>query len=185
MEIKISQTPLKDVLIVDIDYFQDERGFLIEPWHKKHFSEAGLDIDFVQEVHSKSMYKVIRGLHYQDMDAPVTKLIRCISGGVFFVTVDLRIKSNTFGKWFAITLTADNKRQLFVPVGFAVGFAVLSDTAEILYKLTGYYTPKSEHVLLWNDKNINISWPYNNPQLSLRDKNGLSFARYKKQPSFI
>lgn len=185
MEIKLSQAPIHGVLLIEMDYFQDERGFLIESWHKKDFAKAGLIMDFVQEVHSKSTYKVIRGLHYQDMKAPMAKLIRCIQGRVFFVTVDLRIKSKTFGKWFAVTLTADNKKQLFVPIGFAVGFAILSDEAEVLYKLTGFYTKTSEHVLAWNDKDLAITWPYSDPSLSERDKAGISFANYKTHPSFI
>lgn len=185
MEIKLSKTPLKDVLLVDIDYFQDKRGFVIEPWHKKDFAKAGLHVDFIQEVHSKSKYKVIRGLHYQDLKSPMAKLIRCIYGSIFFVTVDLRIKSDTFGEWFSVTLTGDNKKQLFVPVGFAVGFAVLSDAAEAIYKLTGFYTKTSEHVILWNDKDLTIKWPYADPILSERDKTGVSFAEYKKHPSFV
>ena len=185
MKTRLIETPLKDLIVIEIDYFQDERGFLIESWHKRDFQKAGLDLTFVQEVHSRSKYKVLRGLHFQNMEAPVTKLIRCIYGKAFCVAVDLQIKSPTFGKWFTIELSAENKKQLFVPVGFAFGFAVLSDTAELLYKFTGFYTPLSEKILLWNDKNLAITWPFNDPILSTRDRGGMTFAEYQKNPAFV
>lgn len=185
MKTRLIETPLKDLIVVEIDYFQDERGFLIESWHKRDFQNTGLDFAFVQEVHSRSKYKVLRGLHFQNMKAPIEKLIRCISGNVYAVAVDLRIKSMTFGKWFDIELSAKNKKQLFVPVGFAFGFIVVSDFAELLYKFTGYYNPSSEKVLLWNDKDLSIPWPHVNPILSKKDMHGITLQDYKKDPSFV
>lgn len=184
MKTRIIETPLKDLNVVEIDYFQDERGFLIESWHKRDFQKAGLDFTFIQEVHSKSKYKVLRGLHFQNMEAPIEKLIRCISGNVYAVAVDLRAKSTTFGKWFDIELSAENKKQIFVPVGFAFGFMVISDSAELLYKFTGFYTPISEKILLWNDKNLAITWPFNDPILSKKDLHGITLQEYRKNPSF-
>ena len=185
MKTRLIETPLKDLIVIDIDYFQDKRGFLIESWHKHDFQKAGLNLTFVQEVHSRSKYKVLRGLHFQNMKAPIEKLIRCIYGQAFCVAVDLRIKSQTFGKWFSIELSAENKKQLFVPVGFAFGFTVISDFAELLYKFTGYYEPLAERTILWNDKNLSISWPYNNDlMLSKKDIHGITLQEYKKNPSF-
>lgn len=184
MKTRLIEPPLKDLLVIEIDCFQDERGFLIESWHKRDFQKAGLNLTFVQEVHSRSKHKVLRGLHFQNMKAPIEKLIRCISGNVYAVAVDLRAKSTTFGKWFGIELSAENKKQFFVPVGFAFGFTVVSDFAELLYKFTGFYEPSAERTLLWNDKNLSISWPYDNPILSKRDLHGMTLQEYKKNPSF-
>lgn len=184
MKTRLTKTPLKDLVVVEIDYFQDERGFLIESWHKLDFQKAGLDISFVQEVHSRSKHKVLRGLHFQNMNSPVGKLIRCTYGQAFCVAVDLRIKSQTFGKWFSIELSAENKKQLFVPVGFAFGFTVVSDFAELLYKFTGFYEPSAERTLLWNDKNLSIPWPYDNPILSKKDLHSMTLLEYKNNPSF-
>lgn len=184
MKTRIIETPLKDLVIVEIDYFQDQRGFLIESWHKHDFKKAGLDLNFVQEVHSKSKHKVLRGLHYQNMAAPLAKLIRCIYGNVFVVAVDLRTHSKTFGKWFSIELSSENKKQLYVPVGFAFGFAALSDSAELLYKFTEFYTPSSERILQWNDKDLGIIWPFTDPIISSRDANAMTLAQYRKKPDF-
>lgn len=184
MRTKIIKTPLSNLVTVDIEYFKDERGFLIESWHKRDFKKAGLDLTFMQEIQSGSKHKVLRGLHYQDMSAPLGKLIRCIYGKAFCVAVDLRTKSPTFSKWFAIELSAKNKKQLYVPVGFAFGFTVLSEFADLLYKFTGFYTPSAEKILLWNDEELSISWPNKKPILSKRDAQGITFAQYKKDPSF-
>lgn len=184
MKTRLVKTSLTDLIVVQIDYFQDERGFFIESWHKKDFKKAGLALEFVQEAHSRSRKNVLRGLHYQNMTAPMGKLVRCIYGKVFEVAVDLRMKSPTFGKWFSIELTADNQKQLYVPVGFALGFATLSDFAEVIYKQTGYYMPSAEGTIAWNDKDISIPWPIKNPILSNRDLNGISLSTYKKYPAF-
>src|SRR5262245_40483603 len=127
MKVLRTPTPLDGLFVVDIEYFKDERGFFIESWNKRHFAEVGLIADFVQDSHSASRYGVLRGMHYQDMQAPMIKLVRCTVGKIFDVAIDLRAGSATYGKWFGIELTAENKRLLYVPVGFAHGFATLSE----------------------------------------------------------
>lgn len=184
MKTRIIQTGLPDLVIVEIDYFQDERGFFIESWHKRDFAAAGLDLEFVQEGHSRSGRNVLRGMHYQDMSAPMGKLVRCTVGAIFDVAVDLRVRSPTFGKWFGIELSAENKKQLYVPVGFAHGFVTLTDVAEVQYKQTGYYTPSAEGTLAWNDPDVGITWPISSPILSKRDQNGMSLKDYLKNPAF-
>ncbi len=175
---------LPGVFIVELDYFQDERGFFIESWHKRDFAQAGLDAEFVQDNHSRSSYGVLRGLHYQDTSAPLDKLVRCTAGRIFDVAVDLRVSSATFGKWFGVELSAENKKQIYIPAGFAHGFVTLSDVAEVQYKQTGFYTPAAEGTVLWNDPDIGIAWPVAAPTLSRRDQNGMSLAHYKKNPAF-
>lgn len=182
MKTRLVETPLKGLVVVEIDCFQDERGFLIETWHKHDFQKVGLDITFVQEVHSGSKSKVLRGLHYQIK--PAARLVRCLTGSAFTVAVDLRVKSPTFGKWFSIELTSENKKQLYVPTGFALGFATLSNFVELLYKFTNFYDPFSQGIILWNDKDLAIKWPYNDPVVSKRDANGMIFSQYKKNPAF-
>lgn len=184
MKTHLTQTPLAGLVVVDIDYFQDERGFFIESWHKRDFAVAGLDLEFVQEGHSRSGQGVLRGLHYQDMTAPMGKLLRCTVGRIFDVAVDLRVSSPTFGKWFGIELSADNKKQIYVPVGFAHGFVTLSEFAEVQYKQTGFYTPSSEGTLSWNDLDVGVQWPITHPALSKRDQNGMSLQDYLKKPAF-
>lgn len=184
MKTRVIPTELAGLVIVEIDYFQDERGFFIEPWHKRDFAAAGLDLEFVQEGHSRSWRNVLRGLHYQDMSAPMGKLVRCTVGAIFDVAVDLRVSSPTFGKWFGIELSAENKKQVYIPVGFAHGFVTLTDVAEVQYKQTGYYTPAAEGTLAWNDPDVGITWPISNPILSKRDQNGMSLKDYLKNPAF-
>ena len=134
--------------------------------------------------HSRSSYGVPRGMHYQDMTAPMGKLLRCTVGRIFDVAVDLLVSSPTFGKWFSVELSADNKKQIYVPVGFAHGFATLSDVAEVQYKQTSFYTPSSEGTLAWNDPDVGIQWPLTSPTLSKRDQNGMSLKEYLKKPAF-
>jgi dTDP-4-dehydrorhamnose 3,5-epimerase len=184
MKTHVTPTPLKGLVVIDIDYFKDERGFFIESWHKRDFAAAGLDLEFVQEGHSRSAYGVLRGMHYQNMTAPMGKLLRCTVGRIFDVAVDLRVSSPTFGKWFSVELSSDNQRQIYVPPGFAHGFATLSDSAEVQYKQTGFYTPPSEGTLAWNDPDVGIQWPIATPILSKRDQNGMSFKEYLKRPAF-
>jgi len=178
------KTPLDGLLVVEIDHFQDERGFFIESWQKRDFAEAGLDLEFVQDNHSRSQYGVLRGLHYQDMTAPVGKLVRCTLGVIFDVAVDLRVNSLTFGRWFGVELTADNMKQLYVPIGFAHGFMVLSDFADVQYKQTGFYAPLAEGTVAWNDPDLVIEWPIQDPILSKRDQNGKSLKEYLENPAF-
>jgi dTDP-4-dehydrorhamnose 3,5-epimerase len=166
-------TPLPDVLLIEPKVFQDERGFFLESYQKKNFSEAGIPFDFVQDNHSKSCQGVLRGLHYQ-IKQPQGKLLRVIAGEIFDVAVDIRRHSPTFGKWFGTYLSAENKQMLWVPIGFAHGFYVTSPEAELLYKATDYYAPQWERSILWNDTAINIQWPLKDglPSLSSRDQAG-------------
>ncbi len=184
MKPTITNTPIAGILLVETKYFYDDRGFFTESWNKKSFAEAGLNADFVQENHSKSEKDVLRGLHYQTMEEPLAKLVRCISGEIYDVTVDLRASSSTFGKWFGVTLTEDNKKQLYIPVGFAHGFLTLSDFAEVEYKQTGFYNPSAEGTILWNDPEIGIQWSVTNPLLAEKDKKGITFKDYKLAPAF-
>lgn len=184
MKLQVTETPLKDLVVINIDYFEDERGFFIESWHRRDFAEAGLILDFVQEGHSRSGCGVLRGMHYQDVTAPMGKLVRCTLGRILDVAVDLRVSSPTFAQWFGIELSAANKTQLYFPVGFAHGFLTLSEFCEVQYKQTGYYTPSSEGTVAWNDPDVGIEWPVDNPQLSARDQSGMTLQAYLKDPAF-
>ncbi len=184
MKITITQTPLSGVVFIDTHFFQDDRGFFIETWHQRDYAQAGLTMSFVQEGHSRSGRGVLRGLHYQDMTAPMGKLVRCTLGRIFDVAVDLRVGSPTFGKWVSVELTADNKRQIYVPEGFAHGFQALSDVVEVQYKQTGFYTPASEGTIAWNDPDVGVEWPIPEPTLSERDKRGMSLKSYLQKPAF-
>jgi dTDP-4-dehydrorhamnose 3,5-epimerase len=177
-------TPLKDVILVNVDHFQDERGFFIESWSKRDFAEVGITAEFVQDSHSASRYGVVRGMHYQDMRAPTAKLVRCTVGKILDVVIDLRMSSPTFGQWFSAELTAEGKTLIYVPVGFAHGFATLSDHCEVQYKQTDYYMPEAEGGIAWNDPDVGIQWPYPNPILSKRDQLQMSLAEYRKNPAF-
>ena len=185
MKIHVTTTPLEGLLVVNIDFFRDERGFFIESWHQQVFADAGIAADFVQDSHSRSGYRVLRGLHYQDMRAPMAKLVRCTVGRILDVAADLRVNSPTFGKWFSIELNPENKTQLFVPVGFAHGFATLSDVSEVQYKQTGYYQPVAEGGIAWNDPDLAVSWPFKDPILSKRDQNQMPLKRYRERPAFL
>ena len=185
MKMRLIKTPLEGLLVVEVDFFRDERGFFMESWHKRDFAEAGLAYEFVQDSHSRSSYPVLRGLHYQDRRAPMVKLVRCTFGSVFDVAVDLRVSSPTFGNWFGIELTAENKKQLLVPIGFAHGFLTLSDVCEIQYKQTEYYRPDTEGGVAWNDPDIGINWPLRDPPvLSKRDQNQQTLKQYRQKPVF-
>lgn len=184
MKTTLTQTPLAGLVLVNIDYFRDERGFFIESWHVRDFESAGLPMTFVQEGHSRSTSNVLRGLHYQDMTAPMAKLIRCTRGEIFDVAVDLRVSSPTFGQWYGARLSEENKTQMYVPVGFAHGFVTLTDAAEVQYKQTGFYTPSSEGTLTWNDSEVGVEWPVVEPLLSKRDQQGRSLAEYRRNPAF-
>ncbi|HBA9582513.1 TPA: dTDP-4-dehydrorhamnose 3,5-epimerase, partial [Escherichia coli] len=156
----VIKTEIPDVLILEPKVFGDERGFFMESFNQKVFDEAvGRKVEFVQDNHSKSIKGVLRGLHYQQEPYAQGKLVRCVVGEVFDVAVDIRRDSETFGKWVGVNLSAENKKQLWIPEGFAHGFYVLSDTAEFVYKATNYYNFLSDRGIIWNDKNININWP--------------------------
>jgi dTDP-4-dehydrorhamnose 3,5-epimerase len=184
MKTRITKTTVDGVLIVNIDHFEDERGFFIESWNKHDFAAAGITADFVQDSHSRSTYGVLRGLHYQNMRAPLAKLVRCTVGRIFDVALDLRISSPTFGRAFTLELTAESKTQLFIPIGFAHGFATLSEVCEVQYKQTGFYEPSCEGGIIWNDADVGINWPVSNPTLSRRDQNQISLRRYRENPAF-
>jgi dTDP-4-dehydrorhamnose 3,5-epimerase len=167
-------TPIPDLLIFEPKIFGDARGFFLESFNQKTFQNlTGLDINFVQDNHSRSSKNVLRGLHYQ-IQNPQGKLVRVVSGSVFDVAVDLRKSSPTFGKWHGVELTAENHRQFWIPAGFAHGFVVLSETADFLYKTTEYYAPQFERCLRWNDETVGIDWTISNPLLSAKDEQGLS-----------
>lgn len=174
---QIQTTAIPDLLIIEPTVFGDDRGFFYESFNQKRFAElTGINPNFVQDNHSKSAKGVLRGLHYQ-IQQTQGKLVRVTAGEVFDVTVDLRKSSPTFGKWVGVTLSAENKRQLWVPEGFAHGFVVISDTAEFLYKTTDYWASEFERSILWNDPAIGIEWPLDSePLLSGKDKVGALLA---------
>lgn len=185
MDMHVTATKLDGVVVIDHDFFRDERGFFIENYHRERFAEHGIDYEFVQDNHSRSGARVLRGLHYQDATAPMGKLVRCTAGRVLDVAVDIRAGSPTFGQWASVELSADNMRQIMVPPGFAHGFVTLSDCAEVQYKCTGFYAPAAEGGLLWNDPDIGIEWPIPDPVLSQRDQNAMRLAQYRERPAFV
>jgi dTDP-4-dehydrorhamnose 3,5-epimerase len=171
---KVIQTEIPDLLILEPKVFGDARGFFIESFNAKTFHEVtGLDVEFVQDNHSRSSKGVLRGLHYQ-IEQPQGKLVRVVRGSVFDVAVDLRKSSPTFGRWVGVELTEENNRQFWIPPGFAHGFVVLSDVADFLYKTTEYYAPQHERSLLWNDSELAITWPMvSGLKLSNKDQEGM------------
>ncbi|MGB6055987.1 MAG: dTDP-4-dehydrorhamnose 3,5-epimerase [Burkholderiaceae bacterium] len=170
-------TSIPDVLILEPKVFGDDRGFFYESFNRRHFQElTGIAADFVQDNHSKSARNVLRGLHYQ-IRQPQGKLVRVVAGEVFDVAVDIRKSSPTFGRWVGVALSAENKRQLWIPEGFAHGFVVTSESAEFLYKTTDYWAPEFERSILWNDPAIGIEWSLTTePLLSDKDRIGTSLA---------
>jgi len=173
---KVTSTAIPDVLVIEPKVFGDERGFFFESFNQRSFLQAtGLDVNFVQDNHSRSAKGVLRGLHYQ-VKQPQGKLVRVVAGEVFDVAVDIRKNSETFGKWVGEILSAENKRQMWIPEGFAHGFLVMSDYAEFVYKTTDYYAPEYERCILWNDADLNIDWPLAAPPvLSGKDQMGTAF----------
>jgi dTDP-4-dehydrorhamnose 3,5-epimerase len=175
---KVVQTSIPDLLILEPKVFGDERGFFLESWNAHVFGEAtGVTLPFVQDNHSRSAKGVLRGLHYQ-VQRPQGKLVRVVRGSVFDVAVDLRTGSDTYGRWEGVELSESNHRQIWVPPGFAHGFLVLSESAEFLYKTTDYYAPELERCLAWNDPTVGVDWPLAGlaPILSARDQLGASLA---------
>lgn len=173
----IVSTAIADVLILEPKVFGDERGFFFESFNQRRFNElTGTDLQFVQDNHSRSAKNVLRGLHYQ-IQQPQGKLVRVVQGAVYDVAVDIRRSSATFGQHVGVELSAENKRMLWIPPGFAHGFVVLSDTAEFLYKTTDYWAPEFERSIAWNDPAINIQWPIRGePALSAKDREGTLLA---------
>jgi len=175
---KVAATAIPDVLLLEPTIYEDERGFFFESFNQKRFEDAtGLNIRFVQDNHSRSVKRVLRGLHYQ-IRRPQGKLLRVTAGEVFDVAVDLRRSSSTFGKYVGTVLSAANKKQLWIPEGLAHGYLVLSDAAEVLYKTTDYYSPEDERCLIWNDPDVGIDWPKDGaPILSAKDRLGLPLSK--------
>lgn len=180
---QVEETQLNDARIFNPTVFGDERGFFMETWNARVFRELGLDVDFVQDNHSKSARGILRGLHYQTQNTQ-GKLVRVISGEVYDVAVDLRESSSTFGQWTGVLLSEANRRIFWVPPGFAHGFYVTSESAEFVYKCTDYYDPHSEVTIQWDDPRLGIDWPTNGsePLLSAKDRQGFTFADAPKFP---
>ena len=181
---RISRLEIPDVLLITPQVHKDDRGYFVELWHAEKFCVAGLDAQFVQDNQSGSQRGTLRGLHYQ-IRHPQGKLVRTVSGEIFDVAVDLRRRSPTFGRWVATTLTADDRQQLYVPPGFAHGFLVTSERAEVVYKCTDHYFPEHECTLLWNDPDVGIAWPLPSgatPRLSVKDQAGRRLAEAEVYP---
>ena len=185
-EFKITETGIKDLIIIEPQVFGDSRGFFIESYNKRDFEKLGLDYDFIQDNHSKSTKGVLRGLHFQTQCGQ-DKLIRALRGSVYDIAVDLRNGSDTFGKWFGLILSAEDKRMLMVPKGFAHGFLTLEDETEFQYKVTDYYAPEFDSGLIWNDETLKIDWPLEkyginvkDLKLSEKDKKLQTFQEYTK-----
>lgn len=181
MKIFVERTPIPDVLVIKHEVFEDERGFFMEVFRGDVFAEAGLPGQFVQSNHSRSARGVVRGLHFQ-WEPPMGKLMRVTRGSAFLVAVDIRPGSPTLGQWFGATVSETDRRQIWAPAGFARGFAVLSDTAEIQYLTTGVYNSAGESGVLWNDPEIGIEWPVQNPQLSPKDSKAQTLTQWLARP---
>ena len=166
---RVTPTELPEVLIIEPQVFQDARGFFVETYHAERYRANGIAATFVQDNHSRSVARTLRGLHIQ-VGRPQAKLIRAIAGTIWDVAVDVRRGSPTFGRWVGVELSAENHRQCFIPAGFAHGFCVLTDTAEIVYKCSDFYDPASELGIAWDDRTIGITWPIAEPLLSERDR---------------
>jgi dTDP-4-dehydrorhamnose 3,5-epimerase len=181
MDIKIEARHLNDVVVLVPDVFQDSRGFFMETFREDVFKSLGLPTHFVQDNHSRSVKGVVRGLHFQ-WEPPMGKLMRVPFGTAFLVAVDIRKGSPTLGKWVGVEASAENRRQIWAPAGFARGFCVLSDVAEIQYKCTGIYNNKGESGILWNDPEIGVKWPVSDPVLSDKDRNAQTLAQWLTRP---
>ncbi len=182
MKIEIESRHLNDIVVIKSEVFEDERGFFMEAFRADQFKELGLPTQFVQDNHSRSAKNVLRGLHFQ-WEPPMGKLMRVTVGTAYLVAVDIRKGSPTLGKWFGIEVSAQNKRQVWAPAGFARGFCVLTDFAELQYKCTGIYSNKGESGILWNDPAIGVEWPVKDPMLSEKDKKAQTFAQWLASPN--
>jgi len=165
-----TETKIRDLFVIEPQVFKDPRGYFLESYSQKIFADNGLHITFVQDNHSRSSRNVLRGLHFQKPPFAQDKLIRVTSGEVFDVAVDIRVGSSTYGKYESVVLSAENHKMFFIPAGFAHGFCVLSEEADFLYKCSNFYSKESEGGIIYNDPDINISWPIQNPILSDKDK---------------
>ncbi len=169
---------LEGLIVVEPKVFRDDRGFFLEPYHAPRYKASGIDVDFVQDNHSVSSFGVVRGLHFQTSPGQA-KLIRCTRGKIWDVVVDIRPSSPSFGKWWAEELNAELHNQLFIPIGFAHGFCVLSEIAEVMYKCSSVYDPKTESGIAWDDPEIQVAWPVKDPIISARDQGNQSFNEFR------
>lgn len=182
MPFEFERQKIRDVILVKPKVFGDNRGFFMEAYKKSDFFKNGIDVEFNQDNHSKSSRSVLRGLHYQAKPFGQAKLVRCSKGRIYDVAVDIRPNSPTYGKYVKVELSEENKNMLFIPDGFAHGFVVLSEEAELLYKTSGEYAPQADRGILWNDKDININWEIDfEPVLSEKDKNQPLFSNIDKE----
>ena len=169
---------LEGLIVVEPRVFRDDRGFFLEPYNALRYKAAGIDVDFVQDNHSVSTRGVLRGLHFQTKPGQA-KLLRCTRGVIWDVAVDIRPDSKTFGKWWGLELDAESHRQLFIPIGFAHGFCVVSDVAEVMYKCSSVYDAAFESGIAWNDPDFAVAWPVPDPIISARDEGNQSFAEFR------
>lgn len=181
MPFEFKKLSIPDVILIKPKVFEDERGFFMETYKKEDFEKAGITGDFIQDNHSKSKYGVLRGLHFQRMPYAQAKIVRCIKGVIYDVAVDIRKNSPHFGKYIGIILSEFNKYQLYIPRGFAHGFVVLSNEAEVFYKIDNVYAPNHESGIIWNDADINIQWPIDSPIISEKDKKWSTLAELKER----
>ena len=182
MPFEFERQKIRDVILVKPKVFGDNRGFFMEAYKKSDFFKNGIDVEFNQDNHSKSSKRVLRGLHYQAKPFGQAKLVRCSKGRIYDVAVDIRPNSPTYGEYVKVELSEENKNMLFIPDGFAHGFVVLSEEAELLYKTSGEYAPQADRGILWNDKDININWEIDfEPVLSEKDKNQPLFSSIDKE----
>jgi len=176
-----NKTELDEVILIEPRVFGDSRGFFMETFKASDFIENGIKVNFNQDNHSKSVKGVVRGLHFQLPPKPQAKLVRCIQGKIFDVAVDIRPDSKNFGKWFGAELTEENKKMLYIPEGFAHGFSVLSEEAQVLYKTSNEYAPECDSGILWNDSELNINWQVETPLISDKDKAMQTFKEYQEK----
>jgi dTDP-4-dehydrorhamnose 3,5-epimerase len=186
MNVRFTDAALPGPKLIQPECFEDDRGFFLESYSRRRFLENGLDVEFVQDNHSRSRQGVLRGFHFQDRRAPQWRLVRCTVGRICDVVVDLRPRSPAFGRWCAFELSADNKTQVLIPPEFAHGFCVLSDVAEVQYKCSNFHSPEAERTLAWDDPDVAVQWPIADPTLSDRDRTrGASLASLRQSPAFV
>jgi len=181
---KVSETALPGLRVIELDTFGDARGFFMELFHAQRYLDAGIDLPFVQDNFSRSVKDTLRGLHFQEPH-PQGKLVQVLQGTVFDVAVDIRRGSPTFGRWFGLELSAENKRQLWIPPGFAHGFCVTSASADFFYKCSEYYVPEADRVIAWNDPAVGIRWPTQTPLLSKKDAAAKPLSEATALPRFV
>ncbi len=185
MDVQLLKTEIPEVKLIETTRFSDDRGFFMESFHKQAFDELGIPSIYLQDNHSRSNKDVLRGIHYQDISAPMGKLVRCTVGEIIDVAVDLRSGSPTFGKFVKEVLSDANNRLLYIPEGFGHAFLSLSDRTDVMYKCTGLYSPSSEGTVLWNDPQLGIDWGLEDPIVSDKDRSGKTLEQYLEKPAFV